>query len=78
MVGYCLSDDEICCQASKQEIIRRYYTALCNLAKGKGSENEVNKIALLMKQARISTADRKTTLAAQERKEQEGAAAAAM
>ena len=78
MVGYCLSDDEICCEASKQEIIRRYYTALCNLAKGKGSENEVNKIALLMKQARISTADRKTTLAAKERKEQEGAAAAAM
>ena len=78
MVGYCLSDDEVCCEASKQEIIRRYYTALCNLAKGKGSENEVNKIALLMKQARISTADRKTTLAAKERKEQEGAAAAAM
>ena len=78
MVGYCLSDDEICCEASKQEIIRRYYTALCNLAKGKGSENEVNKIALLMKQARITTADRKTTLAAKERKEQEGVSSAAI
>ena len=78
MVGYCLSDDAICCEASKQEIIRRYYAALCNLAKGKGTENEVNKIALLMKQARISTADRKTTIAAKERKEHEGAAAAAI
>ncbi|MBQ2498777.1 MAG: DUF1846 domain-containing protein, partial [Bacteroidales bacterium] len=71
MAGYCLSDDEICCNASKDEIIRRYYTALCDLAKGKGSENEVNKIALLMKQAKITTDFRKTTIAARERKEQE-------
>ena len=71
MAGYCLSDDDICCNASKDEIIRRYYTALCDLAKGKGSENEVNKIALLMKQAKITTDFRKTTIAARERKEQE-------
>ena len=71
MAGYCLSDDEICCKASKDEIIRRYYTALCDLAKGKGSENEVNKIALLMKQAKITTDERKTTIAARERKAQE-------
>ncbi|MCR5036319.1 MAG: DUF1846 domain-containing protein [Bacteroidales bacterium] len=71
MAGYCLSDDEVCCNASKDEIIRRYYTALCDLAKGKGSENEVNKIALLMKQAKITTDFRKTTIAARERKEQE-------
>ena len=78
MVGYCLSDDEVCCEASKQEIIRRYYTALCNLAKGKGTESEVNKIALLMKQAKITTALRKTTIAAKERKEKEGVASAAI
>ena len=78
MAGYCLCDDEVCCEASKQEIIRRYYTALCNLAAGKGNENEVNKIGLLMKQAKISTTDRKTTIAAKERKEKEGAAAAAI
>ena len=78
MVGYCLSDDEVCCEASRQEIIRRYYTALCNLAKGKGAESEVNKIALLMKQAKINTARRKTTIAAKERKEREGVASAAI
>jgi len=77
-VGYCLSDDAVCCEASYQEIIRRYYTALCNLAKGKGTESEVNKIALLMKQAKISTANRKTTLAAKKRKEQEGVDSAAI
>ena len=78
MAGYCLSDDKVCCEASKQEIIRRYYTALCDLAKGKGSENEVNKIALLMKQAKITTALRKTTIAAKERTEKEGVASAAI
>ena len=78
MVGYCLSDDEICCNASKNEIIRRYYTALCDLATGKGSENEVNKIALLMKQAKITIEDRKTTIAAKERKEQENEQSAAI
>ena len=77
-VGYCLSVDAVCCEASYQEIIRRYYTALCNLAKGKGTESEVNKIALLMKQAKISTANRKTTLAAKKRKEQEGVDSAAI
>ena len=78
MAGYCLSDDEVCCAASKDEIIRRYYTALCEFAAGKGSENEINKIALLMKQAKITTADRKTTIAAKERKEQENEHSAAI
>ena len=49
MIGYCISDDEVCREASKQEIIRRYYTALGALATGHGSDSEVNKIALLMK-----------------------------
>ena len=34
MVGFCINDDQVCCDAAKQEIIRRYYTALNNLAQG--------------------------------------------
>ena len=78
MIGSCICDDEVCCEASRQEIIRRYYTAVCNLADGKASENEVNKIALLMKKAKITTADRKTTTAAHERLEEAGVATAAI
>ena len=78
MAGNCIIDDEVCSQASKQEIIRRYYSALCNLADGKTDENEVNKIALLMKQAKISTDDRKVTLAAKERFEKSGEQVAAI
>jgi uncharacterized protein (UPF0371 family) len=67
MAGYCISDDDVCREASLQEIIRRYYTALCNFADGKATEAEVNKIALLMKRAGISTAHRMTTVAAKDR-----------
>ncbi|MBR0286628.1 MAG: DUF1846 domain-containing protein [Bacteroidales bacterium] len=76
MIGYCISDDEVCCEASSQEIIRRYYTALCNFADGKATESEVNKIALVMKRAKITTDDRKTTVAVRERLEKNGGASA--
>ena len=78
MAGFCISDDAVCCEASRQEIIRRYYTALCNFADGKATEAEVNKIALLMKRAKISTADRKATVAAKERLDRAGVATAAI
>ena len=72
MAGFCICDDEVCCQASRNEIIRRYYTALCDYARGKSSEREINKIALLMKQLKITTADRVVTTAAHQRKDEEG------
>jgi len=78
MIGSCISDDEVCREASLQEIIRRYYTALCNFAEGKAKESEINKIALLMKRARIDTAYRKCTVAAKERLEHSQYATAAI
>ena len=78
MVGYCIQDDAVCCEASRQEIIRRYYTALCNFADGKATESEVTKISLLMKRARIATAERRCTVAARERLEKSGVASAAI
>ena len=78
MIGFCLSDEEACCEAAKNEIIRRYYYALCTLATKGNNENEVSKIALIMKQAKITTDDRKTTVAARLRKEQSGVHSAAI
>lgn len=72
MVGFCINDDQVCCDAAKHEIIRRYYTALNNLAQGDGNEAEVNKISLLMKQAKIDTSYRKPIRAAKERAERSG------
>ena len=34
MAGNCIIDDEACREASCQEIIRRYYQALCDVRKG--------------------------------------------
>ena len=72
MVGFCISDDEVCREASKQEIIRRYFHALCQMANGAVNEQEIQKLALLQKQVGINTAYRKTVVAARERREQSG------
>ena len=72
MVGFCINDDEVCCRASKDEIIRRYYTALNRFAQGDDNEGEVNKIALLFKQAKIDTSYRRPTVVARERAERSG------
>lgn len=78
MVGFCIDNDDVCCEASKNEIIRRYYTALNHLAQGDGNDNEVNKIALLFKQAKIDTSYRKPTIAAKERADRNGKPASAI
>lgn len=72
MVGFCIDDDEMCCKASNDEIIRRYFTALNQLAEGGDNENEVNKIALLFKQAHIDISYRRATTAARARAERSG------
>ena len=77
MVGFCISDEQVCMDASRDEIIRRYYTALTRLAEGDCNDGEVKKIALVMKQAGITTAWRKSTVAAYERKMEEGGAPSA-
>ena len=78
MAGNCIFDDEVCKEASKQEILRRYYQAIDGLAEGTRTQEEVFKLELLMKQAHISTDDRKVTSAALIRAEVTGAPAAAL
>ena len=78
MIGFCISDDEVCCQASREEIIRRYYAATNKLADGADNEREVQKILLLFNQAKITTAYRRVTVAAAAKQELTGHTAAAM
>ena len=78
MAGNCIIDDDVCCEASNMEIIRRYYTALNKVADEDNAENEVYKIQLLMKQAKISPDDRKVTVAANKRAEKLGVPTAAI
>ena len=78
MVGNCIIDDDACREASLQEILRRYYHALNRRATGNGSEEEVYKIELLMKQARITAKDRKVAVAANEKAQANESPAAAL
>ena len=78
MVGFCINDDEVCREASKNEIIRRYYTALNQMASGAGNDSEVSKISLNMNQAKISPNDRPQIVAARERAERSGKASSAI
>ena len=78
MAGNCIIDDEVVQQAARDEIVRRYYVALCGRKKGIVSDEEIYKLELLMNQAGVTTEDRKTVAAALKREQETGAPAAAM
>ncbi len=78
MVGNCIIDDDVCREASGNEIIRRYYTALCEAKQGKLGEEVIYKLELLMKKAGITPSDRRVIAPALEKAEATGLPAAAM
>ena len=78
MAGNCIVDDEACCEASRQEIIRRYYKSCAALLTGTGKEDEVRKIELLLKQAHASLEDRKVVPASLQKEQETEAPAAAL
>lgn len=78
MAGNCICDDEVCCEASRQEIIRRYYQTMERVLTGVCSREEACKVELLMNQAGITVHDRKVVDAALAKAEETNAPAAAM
>ena len=78
MVGNCIVSDEVVREASRQEILRRYYTALCDQKQGKATDSQILKLELLMKKAAVSADQRKVVAPALQRAEQTGLPAAAM
>ena len=78
MVGNCITDDDAAKEASCQEILRRYYTALSDQKQGKATDAQVLKLELLMKKAGVSADQRKVVAPALKKAEQTGLPAAAM
>ena len=78
MAGNCICDDEVCKEASYQEIIRRYYASKRRVLLGECGEEEVFKQEMLMNQAGINIHDRKVVDAALKREEETGAPATAI
>ena len=78
MVGNCIVDDTAAREASCQEILRRYYTALSEQKQGKAEDSQVFKLELLMKKAGVSAEERRVVAPALDKAEQTGLPAAAM
>ena len=78
MVGNCIVDDDAACEASRQEILRRYYTALCDQKQGKADDAQIMKLELLMKKAGVNAEDRRVVGPAMAKAEATGLPAAAM
>ena len=70
MIKDCIVDDEAVKEAACQEIIRRYYDAMCSEKQGLGAPETTQKIELVMRQAGVSAADRPVIAAAVKRGEE--------
>ena len=78
MAGFCIVDDEACKMASENEIVRRYYLAMCDARKGRISKEVVSKLELLMRKSGISTESRKPIAPALAKEEATGGPAVAI
>ena len=78
MAGFCITDDDTCCDASRREIVRRYFAAGCAKLRGSGEDAAVGKIEILMEQAGVSPENRRSARAANALEAATGKPAAAM
>lgn len=69
MVGFCIVDDKVAIEASKEEIIRRYYNALVDVRLAKESSQTIEKIQTLMSNLDINADDRIVALKAREKEQ---------
>lgn len=78
MVGNCISDDEVVREASKQEVVRRYYNALCSARQGMGGKDEIYRLELIMSKLGITPEIRTCAIEARKKAEETSAPAVAI
>ena len=78
MVGFCITDDEVCRKASEQEIIRRYFKTLVDEARAGLDDVWSSRAAVVMAKAGIKEIDRRVVAPARMRAEETGDAASAI
>lgn len=67
MAGYGISDNDVIKAAARQEIIRRYYKAICDNKQGRVDIDTANRVELIMKQIDITRNDRPVIAAANDK-----------
>ena len=78
MVGFAIVDDEACREASKQEILRRFFATACAVKKGDAAVKELQKMEMLLRSLHLEPEQRRTVPAAQEVAERTGNPAVAI
>ena len=78
MVGMCIANDEVCCAASRMEILYRYFDACVKRLRDKADDEQVRKLRLLMNQAEVTPETCPLVSAARLRAEATGAPAGAL
>lgn len=78
MIGNCITDDEVVREAACQEIIRRYYKALCGYKRGEVDYATLNKNEMLMHTLNLSSADRSVVAPALKKAEESNTSAVAI
>lgn len=78
MAGFAIVDDEACREASKQEMIRRYYASACSVRKDLAESAELHKQEMLLRALNLTVTDRPCVPAARAVAERTGAPATAI
>ena len=78
MVGLCITDDGVVREAARQEIVRRYYDALCDRREGRSGDEPIYKLELLMKKAGVDPSIRRVIPSARDKAERTGLPAVAI
>ena len=78
MAGYCITDDEACREAAKQEVLRRYFDTACAIRQGMSEPSELHKQEMLMNQLNIVPGDRAAVTPALEKAKETGDPAVAI
>ena len=63
-VGFGIIDDEVVAEASRQEIIRRYFATACDFKKGLVDEEVLNRMKVIMEEVGLKKEDRNSVLPA--------------
>ena len=78
MIKNCITDDEACREAARQEIIRRYFTARCGLVQGRTEQAEVDRLKMIVQKTGLGPEQRPVIAAARKREEETEAPALAI
>ncbi len=78
MIGDCILDDEVVCDASRREILRRYYNVACQVRKAAANPEQLVKLEMVMEQAKVELSNRKVAVLANKMAEETGMPAAAI